>query len=605
MPIVLTMTTNLGPPALFEDRHADARMRSLITRFAVLACAFTLVALPATVPSGSRQVAVALNVAVALAVTAWMHRAGVVARAGHRSLAALLLVYSAQIAFGTVMSGSPVSVYAMFQILPVLFSALFFQGRDRYGAAVAIWAIDAVVVGVWLDFDLARSAFRLFLFLLVAHLGAEVARILREALRVNQAFNAVLSRASEAAGDTDIAAVGLGSAVAALGWECGAVALVSDAGELDLVSTHGVSPAVLQAYRESPMRVDDASMSAHVVNTGAPQHVEDCVAFLGAEHILVDEGVRCMAGVPISHDGEVIGVLVVSSRTRRTFDQEDSDRLRQIGEQLGLGLGSARMRRREAEVAARLRALNRRKDEFLANVSHELRTPATTIRMATSTLVAAGDRLSAEDRADIYTRIDARATELVSLLESLIEEALSDAGQSRLTLMPLEWSSALPRWVRAAELEADREIDVVMPAVHVTSLADPVKMERVVSNVLSNALKFSPAGSPVQVTLDADPEVVRISVRDEGVGIDPALHREIFERFVQADGGSTREHGGVGIGLTLAQRFVAMHGGLIRVDSVAGGGSTFVIELPRRALAELHLPAPRHQPPAVVSEPCA
>jgi signal transduction histidine kinase len=145
-----------------------------------------------------------------------------------------------------------------------------------------------------------------------------------------------------------------------------------------------------------------------------------------------------------------------------------------------------------------------------------------------------------------------------------------------------------------------------MPAAHVTSLADPVKMERVVANVLSNALKFSPAGTPVRVTLDADADVVRISVRDEGVGIDPSLHREIFERFVQADGGSTREHGGVGIGLTLAQRFVAMHGGGIRVESVPGTGSTFVIELPRRALAELHLPTPRPHPhPAVLSEPCA
>jgi signal transduction histidine kinase len=596
------MTTELGPSALFEDHYADQRMRGLITRFALLACAFTLVALPATVPSGPRSVAVAVNVLVALAITGWMHRSGAIAHAGHRALGLLLLAFSAQIAFGTVMSGSAVSVYSTFQILPVLFSALFFHGRDRYGAAVAIWAIDGVIISAALDFDASRSAFRLFLFLLVAHLGAEVARILRDALRVNQALNAVLTRASGSASESEIAEVGLSSGVAALGWECGAIALLTEHDELELVATHGVSPAVLQSYRDAPMHVGDESMSAAVVRTGAPQYVADSTAFLGETHVLVREGVRCFAGVPVSHDGRVIGVLLVSSRTRRAFDQQAADRLRQIGEQLGLALGGARLRRREAAVADGLRTLNRRKDEFLANVSHELRTPATTIRMATATLFAAGDRLSTEDRQDIYQRIDVRATELVSLLESLIEEALSDTGQGRMTLMPLEWSSALPRWVRAAELEADREINLVLPAVPVTSLADPAKIERVVANVLSNALKFSPPGSPVQVELSADPETVRIAVRDQGMGIDASLHDEIFERFVQADGGPTREHGGLGIGLTLAQRFVALHGGTIVVDSEPGRGSTFEISLPRRSFRELQLPTQRLAP-AVIDLP--
>ena len=602
MTIVSTMATELGNSALFEDRHADARMRGLISRFALLACAFTLVALPFTVPSGWRQGAVVANVAVAVAVTAVMHFTGVLANAGHRVLAMLLVSYAAQIAFGTVMSDSPISVYSMFQVLPVLFGALFFHGRDRYGLAVAVWLTDTAIVAIGLDVDEARVVFRLFLFLLVAHLGAEVARVLRETLLVNQALNAVLSRSSSQAEDTEIATVGLGSAVAALGWECGAIVLLGDDGRLDVVGTHGLTAAVLEAYHQHPMHLGDGSMSSAILTTGSPQYVGDIEAFLGSGHILFREGIRCMAGVPITHDGQPIGVLMVSSRRRRPFDGQATERLSQIGEQLGLALGSARLRRRELLVSDQLRLLNRRKDEFLANVSHELRTPATTIRMATSTLTAAGDRLTTEELQDIYRRIDTRAVDLCELLESLIEETLSDNGQSRVNLMPLEWCTALPRWVRTAELHGDREIDLHLPAEPVTSLADPSKMERVLANLLSNAMKFSPADSPVDVTLEADDEHVRISVRDQGRGIDPDLHGEIFDRFVQADGGPTRESGGVGIGLTLALRFTEMHGGRIHVASAPGEGSTFVVELPRKTLNELQLDVPA-QPVAVPALP--
>ncbi|MDQ1682985.1 MAG: hypothetical protein QOH99_1526, partial [Frankiaceae bacterium] len=105
--------------------------------------------------------------------------------------------------------------------------------------------------------------------------------------------------------------------------------------------------------------------------------------------------------------------------------------------------------------------------------------------------------------------------------------------------------------------------------------------ERVLSSLVSNAVKFSPDGSPVRVRLDADDDELRLSVRDQGMGILPEDLDRIFQRFLQLDGSETREANGLGIGLTLVRHFVSLHGGTVTVDSAPGEGSTFMVNLPR------------------------
>jgi signal transduction histidine kinase len=586
----LTMIPVSRRGSLFEDRHVERQMRALIPRYAVLGCAATLVGMPMLARSGPAAVAICVNVTLALAVTYVAVRSGLLGRMDQRLLAFLLVVYGAQIAFGTSMTGDPSSAYALLQVLPVLFAAVFFVGFDRYLLTAAVWAAETVVLEVFVGTTLVRTFMALVFYLLVAQFGAEVADVVHHSLRAKNALHSVLEQATGNPLGAELAQTGLAAALAVCRWDAGGVVL-AEGDSLPVVAIAGLGDDVAEFYRARPMRRGDSSLSSRVMETGEVAFVEDVAEFLGPDHVLTRHGIRRIAGVPIRYHGEVIGVLLLDSREHRELEDRERDQLTEVAEQLGLALGSARLYRREAEVSERLRELNQRKDDFLAVISHELRTPATTIRVAARTLVAAGDRLTPAERAEIHERIAVRTDELCDLLESLLEEALAERGDVRLTVQPVDWAVSLDRWVATAEVTTQRAVERVLAPDLGTSLADPLKVERIVANLLSNAAKFSPAASPIRLGCERADGVLRVSVTDEGVGIPATLVDQVFDRFFQVDSSSTREWGGVGIGLSLAQRFALAHGGRLTVTSQEGTGSTFTLELPWVPVGAL--PTPR------------
>jgi signal transduction histidine kinase len=302
----------------------------------------------------------------------------------------------------------------------------------------------------------------------------------------------------------------------------------------------------------------------------------------GPDHPMRQDGVVAVAGTPIRYHGEPIGVLLTFHRSRRTLDERERDRLNGVAEQLGLALGSVRAHQREAQVVASLRDLNRRKDAFLAAVSHELRTPATTIELASRTLQRAGDRLSPQERDKVRTALVTRSRELRELIEALLDVALTESGESRLLMEPVKWVASTQRWVAELEERLGRTIALELPDTEFESYADPAKMERVLFALVSNAVKFSFDGTPVTVRLRRDERHVYLSVVDEGMGILPGDVERIFDRFLQLDDSTTREAGGLGIGLTLVRHFTRLHGGRVDVVSDVGEGSTFTVTLPLR-----------------------
>jgi signal transduction histidine kinase len=294
-------------------------------------------------------------------------------------------------------------------------------------------------------------------------------------------------------------------------------------------------------------------------------------------------GFKRYSGVPIRYHGEIIAVLVVFRRKPQGLDPQSTDRLRDVAEQLGLALGSSRAALQEQQVSRQLRELNQRKDEFLATISHELRTPATTIELAARTLMRAGDRLSLEESLQVRQALVSRSRQMRDLIESLLDLALSESGESRLNLASVDWTSTVTRWVADFEDRLGRPVALEMPDPPCASEADTAKIERVLFNLVSNAAKFSMGDdSPITVRVNTAPAEVVISVIDQGMGILPGDIEKIFDPFLQLDGGSTREQGGLGIGLTLVRHFVRLHGGRVDVTSVAGEGSTFRIAIPRR-----------------------
>jgi signal transduction histidine kinase len=574
------MPTTPRRSSFFDDRHTDARMRGLIPRFARLGSCLTLATAP-LLTHGGRLLWLLGNAAFAFVLTVVVERRGLLDRASDLQIQALLLVYGLLIANGTGLAGGRAAPYVLMQALPVLFAAVFFAGRARYVVGVALALEHGVVLWLYGSGGSVRySIVVLALCLIVSHFGAQVSDVLREALAANRALHAVLEVSNDAAGSDRIPEIGLAAAVSVVGWDAGAV-VVREGDVLPVAAMIGVSATVQDWYRANPMRVDGAGMSPQIVRTGEPLYVPDATAMLGADHPIVVDGITCMAGVPMRYHGEIIGTLIMDNRTARVPDDREWDRLKQVAEQLGLALGNMRSYRREAQVSEELRELNRRKDAFLATVSHELRTPATTITLAARTLRDADARIEPEDRAYAYELLVRRSEELSGLIESLLDEALGGSDGLRLQLASLDWCAFVERWVMTARRQTGREILLSLPEQPLTTMADPAKAERIVANLLSNAAKFSPAGTPIRCTLTADDDTLTITVVDQGAGI-PAAHLDrIFDRFYQVEAVATREAGGFGIGLSLVRRFTEAHGGSVEASNAPGSGATFVVRLPR------------------------
>jgi signal transduction histidine kinase/DNA-binding response OmpR family regulator len=265
---------------------------------------------------------------------------------------------------------------------------------------------------------------------------------------------------------------------------------------------------------------------------------------------------------------------------KRTVDQR-TDKIR-------------KQRERLEEQATQLKELDDAKSRFFANISHELRTPLTLIQGPVQRLGERADQRFSEETAQQVDFIERNASRLRRLVDRLLGLADLQTKRHALAARPVDLAQEARRVVQSFGPKADRqeltleiEADSAlgdrpadMPAVHV----DPEAFEQILSNLLSNALKFTPAEGYVSVAVRGHADAVEIIVRDTGIGISKADQDVIFDRFVQARQLSEPgPHGeeGVGIGLALVQDLVDLHGGTISVESVVGEGTTFTTRFPR------------------------
>jgi signal transduction histidine kinase len=235
--------------------------------------------------------------------------------------------------------------------------------------------------------------------------------------------------------------------------------------------------------------------------------------------------------------------------------------------------------RGEAEQAARSR------DEFVATVSHELRTPLNAV-LGWARLLRMG-KLDQTGAARAIETIERGASTQAQIVDEVLDASRIMRGELRLDLHPVDLAPVIEVAVDGVRpAAAARRIQVVIalsPSAGQVS-GDQARLQQVIWNLVSNAVKFTPAGGRVEVRLDRQGGDVVITVKDTGMGIDPAFAPHLFEHFRQADSSSTRAHGGLGMGLALARHLVEAHGGTVRADSEGRGrGATFTVRLPAAA----------------------
>jgi signal transduction histidine kinase/ActR/RegA family two-component response regulator len=232
---------------------------------------------------------------------------------------------------------------------------------------------------------------------------------------------------------------------------------------------------------------------------------------------------------------------------------------------------------------------NRLKDEFLALVSHELRTPLNAILGWISLLKDGAN--DAKEMSEGLETIDRNARAQSRLIEDLLDVSRIISGKVRLEIREVNLRAVTASVIDALRPAADaRGVRVQLLATNEASdvLGDADRLQQVVWNLLSNAIKFTPRGGEVRLSLEHTESRVALTVADTGRGIAPDFLPQVFKRFAQDDGSTTRAHGGLGLGLAITRHLVELHGGKITVQSEGEGrGATFRVEIPVVAVKEL------------------
>jgi two-component system phosphate regulon sensor histidine kinase PhoR len=230
-----------------------------------------------------------------------------------------------------------------------------------------------------------------------------------------------------------------------------------------------------------------------------------------------------------------------------------------------------------------LRRLETVRRDFVANVSHELRTPVAAIRGAAETLLLGGAQ-RAETAFEFATMIDRHAERLHRLVEDLLELSRIEARELRIDLAPVDLRAEAERARELLSLAAQArgtEVRVQVEGGSLEVLADRSALEHVLTNLLENAIKYSPEGAVVTVRAERRGATVRTLVEDDGPGIEARHLPRLFERFYRVDAGRSRQVGGTGLGLAIVKHLAEAMGGSVGVESTVGRGSRFWIDLPR------------------------
>ncbi len=267
----------------------------------------------------------------------------------------------------------------------------------------------------------------------------------------------------------------------------------------------------------------------------------------------------------------VAGRIVGASKIARDISER-----RRVEQERELLLAREQAARNQAEV------LNRLKDEFLATISHELRAPLNAI-LGWSTLLRRSD-LGEEGTARALETIERSAKTQAQLIEDMLDVSRITAGKLRLEVKPTELipviNAAIDSVQHAAEAK-EIQLQMILDPAASSIQGDAARLQQVIWNLLSNAVKFTPKGGLVQVKLERADSQALITVSDTGEGIAPEFLPYVFDRFQQADGTSTRKHGGLGLGLAIARHLVESHGGTIQAHSAGlREGASFTVKLP-------------------------
>jgi signal transduction histidine kinase len=360
--------------------------------------------------------------------------------------------------------------------------------------------------------------------------------------------------------------------------------------EFLLRATDHMEEELINALRANPPRLGDGVIGRAAATqepVQIPNILEEHAYVPRMRQLLERFGFRSSLAVPLLQEGRILGGLVVRRKLTGEFRPEVIELMKTFATQSVLAIQNARLFREIEEKSRQIEAANRHKSEFLANMSHELRTPLNAIIGFSEVLQ---ERLFGElneKQAEYTTDILTSGQHLLSLINEILDLSKVEAGRMELELAPFDLPMAIDNartFVRERAVKHGITLDIDVDARLGEYVGDERKIKQILLNLLSNAVKFTPEGGRISITANKIDNGAEISVSDTGIGIPPAEQPTIFEEFRQVGADYAHKKEGTGLGLTLAKKFVELHGGKIWVESEVGRGSTFSFTLPNRPI---------------------
>lgn len=366
-----------------------------------------------------------------------------------------------------------------------------------------------------------------------------------------------------------------------------------DLGNIRLFDTSGrIVDAAYKGYRnpEKARRrhhrrteyAEDTLALREVVNSGSVLVMED-IASAGRMKGFREEGAQSVIAVPLAARGEIYGVIAVATHARRHFVPAEVRLIERIGAEIGMGVQKSRLLKETQKQAEKLKAANKLHSDFSAMIVHDLRPPLHTIIGATQMMKDGLFGPVNENQKNWLDRVKNNAAGLIALVSDFLDLSKLESGRIELLQTEINIAELVQNTVQNfAPLTTSKNITLTCHAENpiVPIHADRRRLEQVLTNLVSNAVKFTDPGGAIEVRLQSNNKGLRVEIQDSGVGIPRHEIENLFQKYRQAQNLPVPAQEGSGLGLVICKMIVEAHGGKIWVDSEEGKGATFTFTMP-------------------------
>ena len=311
--------------------------------------------------------------------------------------------------------------------------------------------------------------------------------------------------------------------------------------------------------------------------------------------ILREKGIRSLLGVPLVAHGKLLGVLHVGALLPARFQPRDAEILEVVADRIAIAIENAQLfevARAAQSEAAEMEAAVRMRDEFLSVAAHELRTPLTAAKAASQLLARTfKDAPLTTTQARALDTVDKQIAKLARLSSQLLDTVRVGSDRLDIELEDVDLVDLVRSAIRQAEASTQQHAFTLEAPAALRLRGDAMRLEQVLTNLLDNAVKFSPKGGSIDITIAPTPSTAVIGVRDHGIGVAREHRSRLFEQFYQAH----PNRSGLGLGLYISRHIVERHGGTMYVEQPTGPGTRFVISLPLPGVEALDAAAYQEQ----------